>query len=59
MFEKQTIKKRLFELLEECNDQLGKYKELRDKGLAKDEVFERIVSARKQIVSDILDLVSK
>lgn len=59
MPDKETVKKRLFEMLDECNDLLSRYKDLRSKGLFKDEVFEATWNTRKQTISEILDLVSK
>jgi hypothetical protein len=53
----ETLKKKLFELLDECNEHLSKYKELRSNGLSKDEVFEAIHNTRKQVLSEILDLI--
>lgn len=58
MLDKETVKKKLFEQLDECNDLLGKYKELRSKGMSKDDVFEAIINTRRQTLSDILDLIT-
>jgi hypothetical protein len=56
--DKDQLKKRLFEMLDACNEQLAKYKELRAKGLSKDDVFEAIFDARKQVLTEILELIS-
>ena len=58
MADKDILKKKLFEMLDACNDQLAKYKELRAKGLSKDDVFEAIFDSRKQIITEILELIS-
>ena len=57
MSDKETLKKKLFELLDECNDQLSKYKELRAKGLSKDDTFEAIVNTRHKTLSEILEII--
>ena len=59
MPDKETVKKRLYEMLEECNELLSKYKDLRAKGMSKDEAFEATWNTRKQTIAEILDLVSK
>lgn len=59
MQDKETVKKKIFEQLDECNELLSKYKELRSKGMSKDDVFEAIINTRKQTLSDILDLITK
>lgn len=45
-------------MLDDINEQLSKYKDLRANGLSKDDMFEAILNARKQVVTDILELVS-
>lgn len=59
MLDKETLKKKLFDMLNECNDQLSKYKELRAKGLSKDDTYEAILSTRQRTLSEILELISK
>lgn len=59
MPDKETVKKKLYDMLEECNELLSKYKDLRSRGMSKDEAFEAIWNTRKQTISEILDLVSK
>jgi len=59
VLDKETVKKKLYEMLENCNELLSKYKDLRSKGMSKDETFEAIWNTRKQTISEILDLVSK
>lgn len=59
MQDKETVKKKLYDMLEECNELLSKYKDLRAKGMSKDETFEAIWNTRKQTASEILDLISK
>jgi hypothetical protein len=56
--DKDLLKKKLFDMLDDCNDQLSKYKELRARGMSKDDVFEAIFNTRKQTISEILDLIS-
>ena len=45
-------------MLEDVTEQLSKYKDLRAQGLSKDEMFEAILNTRKQVIADILELVS-
>lgn len=59
MPDKETVKKKLLEMLEECNVLLGRYKDLRANGLSKDDIFEATWNTRKQTIAEILDLVSK
>lgn len=59
MSDKETVKKRLYEMLEECNEFLSKYKDLRAKGMSRDETFEATWNTRKQTIAEILDLMSK
>ena len=59
MPDKETVKSRLYEMLQECNEFLSKYKDLRAKNMAQDEVFEATWNTRKQTISEILDLLSK
>ena len=58
MLDQEILKKKLFEILDECNEYLGKYKDLRAKGLSKDDVFEAIYNTRKQITAEILEFIS-
>lgn len=46
-------------MLDECNELLSRYKDLRAKGMSKDEAFEATWNTRKQTIAEILDLVSK
>jgi hypothetical protein len=55
----EALKIKLFNMLDECNEQLSKYKELRSKGMMPDKTFEAILSTRKQVISDILDLITQ
>ena len=57
MLDKETAKKSLYEMLETCNELLSKYKDLRAKGMGKDETFEAIWNTRKQTITEILDLL--
>lgn len=59
MLDKETVKKKLLDMLNDCNEQLGKYKELRAKGLAKDNTFEAVLDTRKHIIAEVLELISK
>lgn len=59
MLDRETVKKKLYEMLEECNEHLSKYKNLRSAGMSQDETFEAKWNTRKQTISEILDLVSK
>lgn len=58
MLDKDLLKNKLFDMLDRYNGQLSKYKELREGGLAKDDTFELIIAARKEVVSAILDIVN-
>lgn len=58
MSDKETLKKKLFEMLDECNEHLSKYKDLRAKGMSKDDVFEAIYNTRKQTLAEILEIVA-
>jgi hypothetical protein len=55
----EILKQKLFNMLDECNAQLSKYKELRSNGLSKDEVFEAMYSAKKKVILEIIELLSK
>lgn len=55
----EQIKKKLFDMLNDCNEQLIKYKELIGKGMSNDKIFEAIYSSRKQVILDILELINK
>lgn len=57
MLDKETLKKKLFEMLDECNTYLIKYKELRSKGLASDQIFEATYNTRKQTISELIELI--
>lgn len=59
MLDKETVKKKLYDMLEECSDILSRYKDLRGKGMSKDEVFEATWNTRKQTIAEILDSISK
>lgn len=59
MPDKETVKKRLLEMIEECNVILSRYKDLRANGLSKDEAFETSWNIRKKTIVEILDLISK
>lgn len=59
MLDKETVKKKLYDMLEECSDILSRYKDLRSKGMSKDEVFEATWNTRKQTIAEILDSISK
>lgn len=59
MPDKETVKKKLLEMAEECNVILSRYKDLRANGLSKDDIFEAAWNTRKQTIAEILDLVSK
>lgn len=59
MPDKETVKKKILEMLEECNVILGRYKDLRAQGMSKDDTFEAIWNTRKQTAAEILDLISK
>lgn len=59
MPDKETVKKKLLEMLEECNVILSRYKDLRTYGMAKDETFEATWNTRKQTTAEILELLSK
>lgn len=57
MSDQEIIKSKLFKMLDEYNDILSKYKELRAKGMAQDEIFETLWNTRKQVTSEILDII--
>lgn len=57
MLDKETVKKKIFILLEDCNEQLGKYKDLRSRGMAQDETFEATLNTRKQTLAEILEMI--
>lgn len=58
MPDKETVKKKLFEMLDNCNEILSNYKDLRSKGMSNDEVFEAIWNTRKQVVAEILEIIA-
>ncbi len=57
MLDKEALKKKLFVMLDECNEHLGKYKDLLAKGMSKDEVFEAIYNTRKQTIAELLEII--
>jgi hypothetical protein len=57
VLDKETAKKHLYEMLDTCNELLSKYKELRAKGMSKDDIFEAIWNTRKQTITEILELL--
>lgn len=59
MPDREAVKKRLYDILEECHEILCKYKDLRANGMSKDEVFEATWNTRKQTTTEILELLSK
>lgn len=46
-------------MLEDYTDQLGKYKELRAKGLSKDDAYENILNAKKQVITEVLEFITR
>lgn len=57
MLDKEVLKNKIFDMLDSCNEQFGKYKELRSNGLSQDLMYESIINTRKQILSEILEFI--
>jgi hypothetical protein len=55
----EIAKQKLFDMLNEYNEQMSKYKELQASGMHKDPVFEAILNARKEVITIILDILIK
>lgn len=57
MLDNEQLKNKLFDLLNQCAEQLSKYKELRANGMSKDDVFESILNTRKQTLNEVLEMI--
>ncbi len=58
MLDNENLKKKLLDMLNECSASLAKYKELRNNGLSKDDIFEAIYNTRKQTINELLELIA-
>lgn len=54
---KEIIRTKLIGMLDECNEEASQYKALRAKGLNKDDTFEAVNAAKKQVITNILDFI--